>query len=538
MHEVCLNAMTDVEALRTLVRTQLELIAQRDTAIARRNAEIEQRDAAIAHHLDAIAQRDAKIVQRDALIAERDQAIHLREQTIAKLNHEIARLRRVQFAARTERMNPDQRVLFDETMAADIAALEAHLETLQSPSTPAKSPRRTPIRRPLPAHLRREVVVHEPASCACSACGTALVKIGEHHSEKLEVVPMEFYVRQDVYPQYACRACESIVAEPVAPAVIDRGMAGPSVLAQLTIAKYVDHLPLYRQEAIFQRHGIELPRTTLSEWIGRIGVALEPLAHRLRERLLLHRILHADETPVQQLDPGSGKTQRAYLFAYRSGEGEPIVVFDYCQSRAGAHARNFLGHWRGALMVDDFAGYKALFDAGITELACWAHARRKFVEAPHPLADQAIVQIASIYAAWNQWREDRTQTELHAHLRRAIDAFHIWLTTHQSKVLGHSAMSKAIHYSLRRWPALARVADDDYPIDNNPIENAIRPIALGRKNWLFTGSATAGQRAASIMSLVATAKANGIEPYAWLTETLTQLPTTKNRDIDSLLPIR
>jgi hypothetical protein len=148
------------------------------------------------------------------------------------------------------------------------------------------------------------------------------------------------------------------------------------------------------------------------------------------------------------------------------------------------------------------------------------------------------VQIASIYAAWNQWREDRTQTELHAHLRRAIDAFHIWLTTHQSKVLGHSAMSKAIHYSLRRWPALARVADDDYPIDNNPIENAIRPIALGRKNWLFTGSATAGQRAASIMSLVATAKANGIEPYAWLTETLTQLPTTKNRDIDSLLPIR
>jgi hypothetical protein len=267
---------------------------------------------------------------------------------------------------------------------------------------------------------------------------------------------------------------------------------------------------------------------------------------------------------VQQLDPGSGKTQRAYLFAYRSGEGEPIVVFDYCQSRAGAHARSFLGHWRGALMVDDFAGYKALFDAGITELACWAHARRKFVEVQttqNPLADQAIVQIASIYAAWNQWREDRTQTELHTHLRRAIDAFHIWLTTHQSKVLGHSAMSKAIHYSLRRWPALARIADDDaYPIDNNPIEkivgndlsrqprrgeaqgcaeqNAIRPIALGRKNWLFTGSASAGQRAASIMSLVATAKANGIEPYAWLTDILTQLPTTKNRDIDSLLPIR
>lgn len=333
------------------------------------------------------------------------------------------------------------------------------------------------------------------------------------------------------------------MAEPVAPAVIDRGMAGPSVLAQLTIAKYVDHLPLYRQEAIFQRHGIELSRTTLSEWIGRIGVTLEPLAHRLRERLLLHRILHADETPVQQLDPGSGKTKRAYLFAYRSGEGEPIVVFDYCQSRAGAHARSVLGHWRGALMVDDFSGYKALFDAGITELACWAHARRKFVEVQqttrNPLADQAIVQIASIYAIWNQWREDRTRTVLRTHLRRAIDAFHTWLTTHQSKVLSHSAMSKAIHYSLRRWPALAGVADDDaYPIDNNPIENAIRPIALGRKNWLFTGSALAGQRAASIMSLVATAKANGIEPHAWLTDTLTKLPTTQNRDIDSLLPIR
>lgn len=512
MNEATLNAITDIETLRTLVREQLSVIAEREVAIA-----------------------------------QRDRTIRARELKIDKLTHELAHLRRMRFGAKAEAMSAEQRELFEESMAADIAAVEAELDALRrTPEAPAKPPRRTPVRRPLPADLRRDVTVHEPASCDCARCGAALVKIGEHRSEKLEVVPMDFYVRQDVYPQYACRACECIVAEPVAPALIDRGEAGPSVLAQVVIGKYVDHLPLYRQEAIFARVGLDLKRSTLAEWIGKIGVALDPLAKALRQRLRESPVLHADETPVAQLDPGRGKTKRAYLFAWRSTGQNPIVVFDYCPSRAGKHATDFLGKWRGALMVDDYSGYKALFATGITELGCWAHVRRKFFDAHHasrsPIAHEALQRIGAIYAIEKRLRglDDAARGEQRQRLLcPKLDQFHRWLQDLQPKVLGASGLAGAINYTLKRWDALARVADDGrYPIDNNPVENAIRPIALGRKNWLFAGSASAGQRAAVLMSLIATAKANGIEPHAWLTDTLRRLPTTKDRDLDTLLPIK
>ncbi|MGH8215248.1 MAG: IS66 family transposase [Rhodanobacteraceae bacterium] len=501
--------------------------------------------------LAQIAQQDASLAERDTIIAERDAALAAdahtiahKDATIAKLTHEIARLRRVQFAARSERMDPDQRELFDAAMAADIAALEAELATIQSPEQKAKA-RRTPRRRALPADLPREEVIHEPEHCNCQACGQALVKIGEHVSEKLDVVPMSFKVRRDVYPQYACRQCETIVAEPVAPAILDGGMAAPGLLAQVAIQKYADHLPLYRQEAIFARHGVELSRTTLAEWIGVIGWQLQPLVDRLREKLLASPILHADETPVAQLDPGAGKTKRAYLFAYRSTASPPIVVFDYCPSRAGKHAAAFLGSWRGALMVDDYGGYKQLFAAGVTELACWAHARRKFFDAwkasGSELAKTAVEGIGELYAIEAGLREMDVAARGEARQRLLapkLAAFKAWLDDLAPKVLGNSGLARAIAYTGKRWPALARIIDDGrYPIDNNPAERVIRPIAIGRKNWLFAGSETAGKRAAAIMSLIATAKANGIEPHAWLTDVLTRLPTTKARDIDTLLPL-
>ncbi|HET8899689.1 MAG TPA: IS66 family transposase, partial [Rhodanobacteraceae bacterium] len=262
----------------------------------------------IAERDTAITQHRATIAQHLATIDQRDKTIRARDIKIDKLTHEIAHLRRMRYGAKTEAMSAEQRELFEESIDADIAALETQLAELTTPET--RAPRRQPVRRALPAELRREVTVHEPASCDCAECGNALVKIGEHASEKLEVVPMDFYVRQDIYPQYACRRCDRIVAEPVAPALIDRGEAGPSVLAQVAISKYVDHLPLYRQEAIFARHGIELSRSTLAEWIGKIGIALWPLVAELRRRLRTAPVLHADETPVAQLDPGSGKTKR------------------------------------------------------------------------------------------------------------------------------------------------------------------------------------------------------------------------------------
>lgn len=524
MDSTTLATITDADVLRGIVAEQLDAIAQRD---------------------HAIALRDAQIAERDARLSERDRTIVYKEAKIAKLTAEITRLRRVQFAARSEKMDPDQRVLFDEAMAADIAAVEAELEELQRSDAPVQPrPRTAPKRRPLPPELPRVDVRHEPDSCSCKDCGAALVQIGEHISEKLDCEPLKFFVRRDIHPQYACRACETVVAEPVAPAIIDRGQVAPGLLAQVAIAKYVDHLPLYRQEAIYARSGVAIGRTTLAEWMGAVGVALDPLVKALREQLLAQPVLHADETPVAQLDPGAGKTKRAYLFAYRSTTDAPIVVFDYCASRSGKHAAAFLQDWRGALLVDDYGGYKALFKAGVTELGCWAHARRKFVDlhkaSGSPVAAQAIERIAGLYAIEQQARGMDAESR-HAwrqqHARPRLDELKHWLEHTRSEVLGASGARAAIDYALKRWEALVRYLDDGrYPIDNNPIENAIRPIALGRKNWLFAGSETAGVRAAAIMSLLATAKANGHDPHGWLSDVLTRLPTTLALDIATLLP--
>lgn len=275
------------------------------------------RDRAALNEISDVQTLRAMVLEQQAVIAQRDHAIAFKDAKISKLTHEIARLRRVQFAAKSERMDPAQHELFDEAMAADIAALESELEALREPARPVACAASRPVRRPLPPELPRIETIHEPASCDCASCGAALVKIGEHVSEKLDVEPMTFFVRRDVHPQYACRHCETIVAEPVAPAILDRGIAAPGLLAQVAIQKYTDHLPLYRQEAIFARAGISLSRTTLAEWIGAVGVALQPLVDVLRTRLLQSPVLHADETPVAQLDPGAGKTKRAYLFAYR-----------------------------------------------------------------------------------------------------------------------------------------------------------------------------------------------------------------------------
>ena len=312
---------------------------------------------------------------------------------------------------------------------------------------------------------------------------------------------------------------------------------------------YLDHLPLYRLERIAARDGVTLARSTLADWVGRIGVTLQPLSDRLAQLLRERPILHADETPVQQLDPGNGKTKRAYLWAYRSNAletGPPIVVFDYQTSRSGEHARNFLAGWAGSLMVDDFGGYKQMFANGVTELACFAHARRKYFELnqaqANPIAQEALVRIAALYAieARGKGMTPIERTELRQ--REAmplLKSMQGWLLATRITVANGGGTAKAIDYSLKRWSALSRYAvDGALPIDNNPVENAIRPICIGKKNWLFAGSARAGQRAAAIQSLLATAALNGLDPAKWLRDTLEKLPTCLNSQIDSLLPLR
>ncbi len=478
--------------------------------------------------------------------------VSLLESENEKYRQELAHLRRMRYGAKTEALSNANLDLFEEHFTTDCAAITEEMARRQAQidaenAAKPKLPRQRAGRQSLPAHLPRTDIEHPLASCDCPDCGKSMVKIGEDVAEKLHVVPAQFSVQRHHYPKYACRCCETVVAEPVAPAIIDGGIATNGLLAWITISKFIDHLPLYRLEQIAGRDNVPLPRSNLAEWIGKIGVALQPLAERLAILARERAVLHADETPVPQLDPKSGKNKRAYIWVYRTNALEdkaPIVIYDYQTSRSGSHARSFLDKWQGHLMVDDYAGYKALFQSGVTELACMAHARRKFFDLqqanPNSLAAQALVWIAALYkveadgqtldiAARKQLRCDES--------RPLLDKFHIWLQATRATAAPGSALMKAIDYSLRRWPALTRYAQTGHlPIDNNAAENAIRPIALGRKNWLHYGSERAGHRAAAIQSLLITAKINGLNPADWLADTLEKLPTWPNRRIDELLP--
>ena len=469
---------------------------------------------------------------------------------IQKLTLELAHLKRIRFGIKSEALTAEQRSLFEDDTDQDLAAIEVELET-PVPETNARIPRIRAGRQPLPEHLERIEVRHEPASCTCGQCQSNLVKIGEDISEQLDIEPARFFVIKHIRPQYACRQCETMTAAPVDPAVIDGGMAAPGLLAWVATSKYLDHLPLYRLEQIAARQDVVLARSTLSEWIGRIGFALEPLANRLAELLRERASLHADETPVQQLDPGKGKTKRAYLWAYRSNDldgGPPIVVFDYQTSRSGKHAATFLEGWSGTLMVDDYSGYKALFASGISEQACWAHARRKFFDLDngtpkgHPVAAEILSRIARLYAIEAQAKRLAPAPRKALREQEAIpelQQLHDRLTTIRQTAAPGYGLAKACDYVLRRWESFARYAGtSDLPIDNNAVENAIRPIALGKKNWLFAGSERAGRRAAAIQSLLATAKLYGLEPVTWLKTTLEKLPSCLNSRIDKLLPIK
>ena len=373
-------------------------------------------------------------------------------------------------------------------------------------------------------------------------------RIGEDVAEKLDYEPGVFSVERHIRDKWACTQCETITQAPVAPHVIDKGIPTTGLLAQVMVAKYADHLPLYRQETIFGRAGLAIPRSTLAQWVGTCGVRLQPLVDALRADLLTHRVLHADETPVAMLKPGAGKTHRTYLWAYAPGAFEDIkaVVYDFCESRSGEHARKFLGDWTGSLICDDFSGYKALMITGVTEVGCLAHARRKFFDlharGKSQIAEAALAQFGKVYDIEREIRNataDERRAVRQQRTRPIVDALHQWMTLQRQKVPGNSATAKTLDYSLRKWQALTRfVNDGQLPVDNNWIENQIRPIAIGRNNWLFAGSLRAGQRAAAIMSLVQSARMNRHDPYAYLKDVLARLPTHKAIHIGELLPHR
>lgn len=415
------------------------------------------------------------------------QEIDWRDVKLEKLSFEMAQLRRLKFGKKSEQLDAEQRALFDEAIDADIAAAEERLKELQAKKKPPAQPGERPKRAALPPNLPRVERHHDPENTTC-ACGCALKRIGEDVSEKLDYTPGVFTVERHIRGKWACAHCRTLTQAPVPAEIIDKGIPTSGLLAQVLVAKHADHLPLYRQEAIFGRAGVALPRSTLGAWIGVCGLQLQPLVDALKADVLACPVVHADETPVAMLSPGSGKTHRAYLWAYAAGAFEPLraVVYDFTESRAGEHARAFLGDWRGSLVCDDYTGYKASFALGVIEAGCMAHARRKFIELHEAnkstIAAAAIDLIGQLYGIEREVNALSPPERLHERRTRAAPiakALHDWLIAQRARITNGTSTAKAIDYSLNRWTALTRYLDDPaLPIDNNHDEQQIRPWAM------------------------------------------------------------
>ncbi len=489
------------------------------------------------------------------LLAARDKVQSLsaklrsRDVLIEQLKLQLARLKRMKFGRSSEALD------------AQIAQLEFSLEELEAnaadaaPQSEAQSVAGKPARKPLPAHLPRESHVHEPPSgtCHCPKCGGTLRALSEDVSEVLEYVPEHWKVHRHVRPKYSCGSCQSVVQANAPSRPIQRSYAGPGLLAHVIVSKYCDHLPLYRQSQIYAREGLELDRATMAEWVGLLAQLIEPLVEALGDYVMVADKLHADDTPIPVLAPGTGKTKTGRLWTYvrddqPSGSTDPpAVFFRYSPDRTGERPREHLSHFRGVLQADGYAGFQGLYDRQhepLLEAACWAHARRKYFDlhasTASPVALEALERIAALYKIEAQCRgkspaERRAARQEHAVPR--LEKLREWLEATLRKTSKKSDLAKAIRYTLSRWTALTRYCEDGrIEIDNSAAERALRAVALGRKNYLFAGSDAGGERAAAFYSLIGSAKLNGMDPEAYLREVFTRIAEHPINRIADLLP--
>lgn len=480
-----------------------------------------------------------------------------RDEMIAKLMAEIARLKRWRFGRSSEQMSV---ALMQLQLALDELAPPAkpEPETLArvdcAPPEPQKTQtpaRRTP--RSFPAHLPRKTIVHAPASCACPDCGRALRRLGEDISEMLDFIPGYFLVLRHVRPKMSCGHCSRIIQMPAPARPIDRGIPAPGLLAQVIVSKYADHCPLYRQAAIYQRSGVELDRATLADWVGAGARLIAPLAQAIGRYVLSGDKVHADDTPVPVLEPGRGKTKTGRVWTYvrddrPAASGDPPAVwYQYSADRRGEHPQRHLGSFHGIVQADAYAGFAALYETGrVIEAACWAHARRKFydvhVSSASPIAAEAITRIGVLYAIEREIRGRVPEERASVRRRQSaplLKSLHDWLCATLQTVSAKSELAGAIKYALVRWHALTRFCDDGrIEIDNNSAERSIRPIVIGRRNYLFAGSDAGGENAALLYTLIGSAKLNGIEPYGYLRAVFDQISEHPINRIDELLPWR
>jgi transposase len=498
--------------------------------------------------LDFAALKALIVAQHEQLVS-KDQQLTSRDEEIERLKLLIAKLRRMQFGRKSEKLD------------RQIEQLELRLDELETSRAQQGAP--GPLaalavnraakraRQPLPAHLPRETRRILPKQEACPDCGGALKLLGEDVSEMLEWVPEHFKVIRQVRPKLTCACCEKIVQAKAASRPIERGIAGPGLLAHVLISKYCDHLPLYRQAEIYAREGVELDRSTMAEWVGGCSRLLEPLVEALRRHVMSAGKLHADDTPVPVLAPGHGKTKTGRLWTYVRDDrpwgdaSPPAVWFAYTADRKGEHPKAHLREFIGTLQADGYAGYDAIYEGGrVKEAACMSHVRRPFHDLyeahKSAVAKEALERIAALYVIEDEIRgrsaEERREVR-NARSRPLLESLKQWFEETLGKLSRKSDTTRAIRYALARWEALMRFCDDGHlEIDNNAAERSLRAVVLGRKNYLFHGSDAGGERAAAIYGLIGTAKLNGLNPEAYLREVLSRIADHPINRIEELLP--
>ena len=454
---------------------------------------------------------------------------------VERLTAIIEALQRHRFGRRSEQLDADQLELCLEEVETALA--EAEHAKQKASRAPADRPRKT-NRGSLPAHLERIERLVDVEDKACPCCGGALHQIGEDVAERLDVVPTTFRVLVTRRPRYGCRRCESAVVQVPAPArIVEGGIPTEALIAQVLVAKYADHLPLYRQAQIYARQGVRLDRSTLADWVGRAAWYLRPLRDQVLERLRRSERLFADETTAPVLDPGRGRTKTGQLWAYArddrpwGGNDPPMVAYVYAPDRKAERPEAHLGDFAGILQVDGYGGYTALARRRqqIQLAFCWAHVRRKFYELADssPVATEVLRRIALLYAIEKEVRGASAEQRRLMRAQRSrdiVDDLRQYLDARNAQVSAKSKLGDAIRYALTRWDGLSRFIDDGrIDLDSNTVERSIRPLAINRKNALFAGSDEGGDNWAVIATLIECCKLNSVNPHEWLTETLSKL---------------
>jgi transposase len=498
-----------------------------------------------------------------------------KDHTIDGLQHKLQYLLRRLFGRSAEKIDPQQMLLFDELLKTLAPETPTPVPQVTSESAPESSaPTNGHGRRRLPANIERQKVIHdlpeEEKPCPC--CGKMRHIIGQDTSEQLDYVPARLTAIEHVRLKYACPECEKNAAEggpqiaiaqkPLSP--IEKGLAAPGLLSYVIVSKYGDHLPLYRLEKILDRHGIDIARSTMCDWAAQCAEVLCPLYRKMIEEVLGSKVIHTDDTPVDVQDRSLNQTRTGRFWDYLGDPNHPYIVFTYTPSRSRDGPMQFLKDWgkdqRVYLQADAFGGYDGIYrgEAGgqVAEVACWAHARRKFYDARNSdtaASTQALAYIRLLYDVEDQAKTSahKTKRELAAERYRLrqelavarLAQFRAWLESQQAQhggpILPKSPMGQAILYAMNQWDALSvYTTDGDLAIDNNAAENALRRVAIGRKNWLFVGSDNGGNTAAILFSLIATCDRHKIDPFAYLRDVLTRIAATPVSQLDQLLPDR